>query len=583
MATRIESGRMQIAGVGGVPMQRVNQPGVDYIGPRAEAQAAGSLAQVLDRMSQYAFGEAKRQRADEGLQYAANNPPTAEQLEAAKNGDPSSLIPRGNSTYFDQAVLKARSFELAAHFEIEGRNELAKLLSDVEAGTAKSEQVETRIATLTEGFAKSLSKVEPEAALKFRATMATHGNTVLNAAYSAELKRAKAQRMAKFDMDFDNGVRLLEATVSMGFWVDQNGQQRSIDEMADVFRTNVNTQALLLGDAALQKEYSTKFEAALRGAKINALTKEFASEAYMGDLVTTLQKIRMGDAGRLSPVLQDLITNDFDAVAKVTANVMAAQNQRDAAEKAKLADDKRKDFAEFLPLYDQAVAAPEGSAQRKRLTDQIAQIAMRDSGAVPLSVIKDLREPSKEGNAMVEFNVLNGIYSGTITSNDEIYKTPGLNGKQKVSLLKTLNSENRRDQSELDRGMARLAGIPVQPGQVVVLDPKGAEFQRLQELRADALDIEAAATREGKVMTPRQVLLQLEKDIEAKRSTQAAESAKDTLKTVYEKKAWINGPITLESLSALERKAGNDKNKLADLRRIKVLLEQSQGKTNGAQ
>ena len=184
---------------------------------------------------------------------------------------------------------------------------------------------------------------------------------------------------------------------------------------------------------------------------------------------------------------------------------------------------------------------------------------------------------------MVEFNVLNGIYSGTITSNDEIYKTPGLNGKQKVSLLKTLNSENRRDQSELDRGMARLAGIPVQPGQVVVLDPKGAEFQRLQELRADALDIEAAATREGKVMTPRQVLLQLEKDIEAKRSTQAAASAKGTLKTVYEKKAWINGPITLESLSALERKAGNDKNKLDDLRRIKVLLEQSQGKTNGAQ
>lgn len=575
MAERVESGRMQIAGVGGVPMQRVNQPGVDYIGPRAEAQAAGSLAQVLDRMSQYAFGEAKRQRADEGLQYAANNPPTAEQLEAAKNGDPSSLIPQGNSTYFDQAVRKARSFELSAHFEIEGRNELAKLLSDVEAGTATSEQVEARITTLTEGFAKSLSKVEPEAALKFRATMATHGNTVLNAAYSAEVKRAKAQRMAKFDMDFDNGVRLLETTVTQ--------HPEKLAAMADVFRTNVNTQALLLGDAALQKEYSTKFEVALRGAKINALTKEFASEAYMGDLVTTLQKIRMGDAGRLSPVLQDLITNDFDAVAKVTANVMAAQNQRDAAEKAKREDEKRKDFAEFLPLYDQAVAAPEGSAQRKRLTDQIAQIAMRDSGAVPLSVIKDLREPSKEGNAMVEFNVLNGIYSGTITSNDEIYKTPGLNGKQKVSLLKTLNSENRRDQSELDRGMARLAGIPVQPGQVVVLDPKGAEFQRLQELRADALDIEAAATREGKVMTPRQVLLQLEKDIEAKRSTQAAESAKGTLKTVYEKKAWINGPITLESLSALERKAGNDKNKLDDLRRIKVLLEQSQGKTNGAQ
>jgi hypothetical protein len=569
MAERVESGRMQIAGVGGVPMQRVNQPGVDYIGPRAEAQAAGSLAQVLDRMSQYAFGEAKRQRADEGLQYAANNPPTAEQLEAAKNGDPSSLIPQGNSTYLDQAVRKARSFELSSHFEIEGRNELAKLLSDVEAGTATSEQVEAKIATLTEGFAKSLSKVEPEAALKFRATMATHGNTVLNAAYSAEVKRAKAQRMAKFDMDFDNGVRLLETTVTQ--------HPEKLTAMADVFRTNVNTQALLLGDAALQKEYSTKFEVALRGAKISALTKEFTGEAYMGDLVTTLQKIRMGDAGRLSPVLQELITNDFDAVAKVTANVMAAQNQRGAAEKAKREDDKRADFAEFLPLYDQAVAAPEGSAQRKRLTDQIAQIAMRDSGAVPLSVIKDLREPSKEGNAMAEFNVLSGIYSGTITSDDEIYKTPGLNGKQRVSLLKTLNSEDRRDQSELDRGVARLANIPTMPGQVTVLDPKGEEFKRLQELRGEAQQIQAQATLDGKVMTPRQVLLQLEQNLEQRRNSAAALAAKASLET-FEKMEWINGPITYDGLPALRKKAGNDKSKLNQVKRIETLLKKAEGR-----
>ena len=180
MAERIESGRMQIAGVGGAPMQRVGQPGVDYVGARAQAQTSGSLAQVLDRMSQYAFGQAKQMRADEGLQYVASNPPTPEQLQAAVNGDPSSLIPTGDFTYFDQAVRKARSFQLSAHFEAEGMNDLNNLLVAVKNGEATSEQVEKKLTAMTQGFATTLSKVEPEAALKFSATMATHGNTVLN-------------------------------------------------------------------------------------------------------------------------------------------------------------------------------------------------------------------------------------------------------------------------------------------------------------------------------------------------------------------------------------------------------------------
>jgi hypothetical protein len=58
MVQRIESGRMQIANVGGVPMQQVQPRGVDYVGPRAEAQAAGTLAQALDRMSSSLFQQA---------------------------------------------------------------------------------------------------------------------------------------------------------------------------------------------------------------------------------------------------------------------------------------------------------------------------------------------------------------------------------------------------------------------------------------------------------------------------------------------------------------------------------------------
>ena len=572
MVQRIESGRMQIANVGGVPMQQVQPRGVDYVGPRAESQAAGTLAQVLDRMSSSLFEQAGKMRQQEGLEFAATNPITPEQIEAAKQGDLSQLdVSKNPMSIFGQALNKARALELSSHFEIEGRNELAKLLVDIEAGTATSKQVQTKITTMTDGYGKSLAAINPEAAYKFRATMATHGNTVLASAYQAELKRAKGERTAKFDMDFDNGIRLLEATVAQ--------QPDKIDLLADVFRQNVLDQSLLLGDVALQKEYSTKFEVALRNAKINAVTRELQDDVFMNNPVETLNRIRRGDIGRLSPVLQQMVTNDFDAVAKVTANFMVAVNQREQLAKDADLATKREGERQAIDLLEQIFPLPEGDPKRKALVSQLTALP---PGSVPIGTLKDLLDPGREGNPMVEFNTLNGIYQGTINTSDQIYNMPGLNGQQKLRLLKTLNSEDRRDQAEIARGLNKLAGINVTAG-VVVLDPKGEEFRRLNELRARASEIQAAAMREGKVMMPSQVIETLTKEVEARRNTEAAKAARTALETVYEKKDWINGPITRESLPALEKKAGNDKTKLNDLKRIKSLLEQSEGTTNAAQ
>jgi len=574
MATRLEPGQVQLRSSGGVPMQQIVPTGVDYIGPRAQARAAETMAQILDRMSQSTFGMAKEMAQEEAFRFAAENPITEDQLQLAKEGLPQAIPGVGklssDYTVYGKALQKARTLQLAGHFEIEGRNELAKLLTEVQSGRISSKDVAAKIATVTDGYAKSLAKVDGEASIKFRATMATHGNTVLNSAYESELKRVKDQERIKFDMDSDNVGRLLEETVSQ--------QPEMIDQIADVFRKNISTQALLLGDLGLQKEYSTKFETALRNAKINALTKEFANDKYMADPMATLNKIRMGDAGKLSPVLQSMIVNDFEAVAKVTANYMTAVNQRETIEKQKKADDKAAALKQFLPLYDQALMAPEGSAQRKKLTDQIASIAMNNPDVVPLGVLKDLREPPKgEGNAMVLFNVLQGIYEGRITKPEEIWAMTkrGLSSKQAVDALKLLNREDKQDQNELDRGLSQRAGIPVIPGSVTVIDPKGAEFKRRQELLGIAKDIEARHAREGKPPpTPRAILSEIDSIIEKQRNSEGAKAARKSLE-VFEKKEWINGKITRQNLPALEKKAGNDINKQRELARIRQLLDQA--------
>lgn len=574
MATRLEPGQVQLRSSGGVPMQQIVPTGVDYVAPRVESRTLDTMANILDRMSTSAFGAAKEMRQREAIQFAAENEITPEQLQLAKEGIPQAIPGlgsiSGDFTAYGQALKKARTLQLAGHFEIEGRNELAKLLTEVQNGRISSKDVAVKIKTMTDGLAKSLAQVDGEASIKFRATMATHGNTVLSSAYESELKRVKDQERIKFDMDFDNGIRLLEATVSQ--------KPDMIDKIADVFRTNVANQALLLGDLGLQKEYSTKFETALRNAKINALTKEFSDDKYMVDPMATLNKIRAGNAGKLSPVLQSMIVNDFEAVAKVTANYMIAVNNREAIEKQKKADVKDAAVKQFLPLYDQALIAPEGSAQRKKLTDQIAIIATNNPDVVPLGVLKDLREPPKgEGNAMVEFNVLQAIYEGRITKPEQIWAmtSKGLSSKQAVAALKLLYREDKQDNSELDRGLSQRSGIPVVPGGVTVIDPKGAEFKRRQELLAIAKDIEARYAREGKPPpTPREILSEIDSTIEKQRNSEGAKAARKSLE-VFEKKDWINGKITRQGLPSLEKKAGNDINRQRELTRIKQLLDQA--------
>ena len=584
MATRIESGQMQLRSVGGVPMAQVQQQQVDYIGPRVAAQGASQLAQILDRMSASAFQAAGVMRQQEGLQYAAQNPLTSEQIESAKGGvtigmggrgETSSISSTSSMNFFDQAVAKARSLELSGQFEIEGRNELVKLLAGVEDGSVTSAQVSDKIKTMSDGYAKSLANIDPEASIKFRATMATHGNTVLNAAYKAELAAAKSQRIAKFDADFDSSVRLLEATVSQGSWTDAKGQVRSIDELADVFRKNVLNQSLLLGDKALQTEYSTKFETALRTAKINSVTKALMAPENMVDPDLTLKKIQSGDLGNMSPVLKDLIVNDFDAVAKVTANYMVAVNNRKSVADAKAAEAKKQGEAQAINLLEQIFPLPDGSPKKKQL---IGQLTALPEGSVPIGTLKDLLAPSGEGNAAVNFNLLAGIYNNTITSPDQIWSLvgKGITGKDAVAALKLLQSEDRRDSSELDRGISQLSGIPVIPGSVVVIDPKGEEFKRRSQLQSQALQIQAAAAAEGKTLTPRQILTQLEDNIAKTRNTESAKAARKSLE-VFEKLEWVNGPINSNTLPALERKAGTDKKKLQEVNRIKQLLRQANG------
>lgn len=580
MATqRIESGRVQMRGVGGVPMQQVTPRQVDFMqAANVQAQGANQLAQMIDRMSQSAFTMSGQLSQQAALEDVASNPLTPDQLEMAKNGDMSQLGVGGSTlNLYDAAVRKARSFELASAFDTEAKAEVVKILSDVENGTATSQSAAEKLNTMTRGFSQSLAQVDPDAALKFKASMGVYANTVMAEAYKTEQKRTKEKQALLLESNFTNSIKLVEPDLAKGFYVDADGKEQPIEPILDVYRKNVSDAAFAAGGLQMANQYLGKFDKAVAEAKVNAATKVALGDDYMADPVMGLQKLMKGDLGRMSGVF---MTMPQDDKSKVIANYMVAINQRDSAEKAMLEDQKQAALKEFVPLYNQAVALPDSSPKRKQLVLQLTAISNSNPTAVPMSVMSSLLTPDKEGagDPMVEFNIMAGIYNGTITDPSQIYARigKGLTGKQGVSLLGKLVSEDRRDQSELDRGISQLAGIPVVPGQVVVIDPKGVEFQRRQKLSADAEQIRAEAAAEGKILSPRQVLQELTKQIEVKRNSEGAKQARTQL-DAYAKKDWINGSITRDSLPALERKAGTDKVKLNEIKRIRTLLEQAEG------
>ncbi len=570
MATRLDSGNIQLRQVNAAPMQQIVPRGVDYVGPRAEAQANQTLAQVIDRMGQFANTVIRDIRVDQAMKYTAQNPITPEQIEAAKNGDTSQIIPQGNFSYFDQAVRKARSFELSNAFEMEGRQQLAQMLTQIESGQpVTAEQISSKITSLTDGYTKSLANIDGEAALKFRASMATYGNSVFNEALRQEVKKNKEQKIIKLREDFDAQRKTYEYLVI--------NSPEDAEMVASMFKKNILDQAALLGPLVFQ-EYSTNIDKEIRESKINAVTKVILEDDNLMANPQIYKMVQKGNVGMHGAVVGSL---DQDAIAKINANIFTAQNQRKAMETEARTDRKRQDMVEMTNLLTRALPLPENSKERKRLAGQIAEIANRNPDAVPIGVLKDLLEPPKtgdgSGNQQIEFNLRTMIKRNQITSEEQIwsYVGPGrLSGKQANELLQYLQRSDKGDSDKLDQGYNRRAGIPVEKNGMAIIDPKGSEFKRKQELKAQGAEITARYLREGKPEpTAQQILDEIDESISKRMKSTAVEAARKSL-DVYRKKAGLPEGTTINrsNLSALEQKGKLNAN---EIRLVKNLLDQA--------
>lgn len=177
---------------------------------QAQANYQNNIAQAIDRMSNTLFGLSETFGQEAGQQYVAENRITEQQLKDMVAGkvDPE-LVSGSPMNVFSAAVRKARAIEVSGHVLAEGRKLANDLMIQAEEGAVDTETVTSKISAFMDNAGSSLTQIDPDASLRFRANMATIGSTVIDKVAQVELKRRQTVNRAKMDLAKDHTLAVM--------------------------------------------------------------------------------------------------------------------------------------------------------------------------------------------------------------------------------------------------------------------------------------------------------------------------------------------------------------------------------------
>lgn len=495
---RIESGRvgLQMSG-GNVPMVQVQQQPVDYVGFRAQAQTASTLAQVLDRMGNTTFKLAEERQTEAGLKYVAENPPTREQIEQAKNGNLEPLNISGGFNVFDKAVRKARSIELAGHFEMEYRNKAADLLEEAKLGKLPSDQIAQKLNSVADGFVKSLSQVDGDAALKFRASSANDGYRVVAAARENEMVANRQKNMIKLEEDFKNGSRLLLQEMKNSAFVDPTtGQRISLAERIAVEKETFLKRASAFGGQQAVNEFEKRFEQELSAMKSEIISEAADNGEFGGTQQGLIAAINNSHTTKVvNPdgtvtVIPGKYTELIESMSMVEKKALRVearrvQNEKDDARKADLELQTEQDSREAARLESEFIL----TGNQKAL-NSLRAIAIKNPKAVSISHVERLtkeRQSNQPDNFWGMIRVKNEIENGLVETPEQLQKSMAKNGvaaKHANDLYSYIRSDTRRDSNDVEkiaRGVVKLV-----PGSTNVTARQQTEYYKfLDDVRVN--------------------------------------------------------------------------------------------------
>lgn len=453
--TRLQSGRVQAQNISSLPQPNMNfgqrQPQVEF---QAAAESSSVLSRTLSNLSTQMFGMAQSFAEKAGEEFVATNPVTEKELQAMRDGDTESFKRKFSLNAFDASVSKWRSHELASHFELEMVSNAAEIEQSIATGkTVDVNKIAEDWQAKTKGFGDVLAGYSPDAAYKFRATAAVHGNRVLLAA----TKAASEQNFLKNQVKIEKDISLYPSTIRSVINNYNGDDPLILMEMISAERQRVVDSAMVLGGIPAQKLAIEK-TAGIESDAMKAMFQEFIFSDNKGDIGDKVMFERRIRENTLPPKLKNMWGAMSDAQRKAVRDGIDAE----FTSLAKLKEDQKKvqKDAAAVSANEQILIYLEGSTtleQKAIALNNLYEISLAHPDVISAQTLKidlpKLLDEKAEDDPVGLATLLEGLRNKKYSTADQVLAAARENkvtGKTAFQLSKEYLPKDSTERSRIE-------------------------------------------------------------------------------------------------------------------------------------
>lgn len=448
-------------------------PQLDFANVRESFKRSQSIANSLDKMSQFAgkFAEAQVERQAE--QFSIDNPITIEQLKNAQQSgiSPEDLVKSsGGGTIWQDTVRKFQGEQLRAQLEVYGQKALADIQSEVQLGTLTDiNEIKTKYESAISGMEAPLAQINPESALRFKQSMASTANSFYKEATKKLENDYRVEQQVLSQANLETTIQVARSTIAT------INDPQMLNEAKNVLYKRVYEQAKEGGGAQFAQVQAESFLKAFEEEKINHFIGIVVDKSYAPDMLTAVKKIREGNFGDST-----MLYNSLDETGKKKIRQEALSTWSDlhsAAQKEKQmleTENKQRNDVEVITM----LSMPENSKPRIKLAQDLYK---RD--AISLDTLRSEMNPKKsdedDGDILAGARAEAAIIYGQITSEPQLRQMyPGLTSKQIKKLLPTMASKVVSNA----KGKIRVAAGAAEDPMAVIDEPTAKRVQSITNI-----------------------------------------------------------------------------------------------------
>jgi hypothetical protein len=414
------------------------------------AKTWGSISEKVDRLSSFAFGKAKEQAILQAQKFAAENPVTQEQIEAAKN--PAGVIEsflgaftgKGGTAY-RQALSEAQGVVLGNDLALEANAKMLQLKEDAKNGLIDFETAQLEIKDMMDGYRATVAAFNPEAAMKLQATLATAGNSTLKTISDFESKKMDAVISA----GFENAMPLLSRTMEdMYYMGDQFDPESQTWIMADDLAATQTTALVEKAVGYNKPEYIKKVYEAQRQAKVNGIARGVLDPEFAANATTAYQMMRNNNMGKYQATWNSMSDEDrqntIDRVLKTVADQKKVADDNATIQKGGLIMEAQRIQGE---LYTMPLSPQERQGRIARLIQINGMAEQKVTSNSELKAFQTGKTDENKASDEMMYNFERFVDSGQLTDDQIaiIAENSGMSWDQARSLRNRRIANQRKD------------------------------------------------------------------------------------------------------------------------------------------